>query len=123
MEAAMAFAVPSNWRYPATIEFVAVRRDQVVIHKLNVDRPGLYSVPTVAALSAEHGPFTVKISFADGDTEISPPFGLPDYRCPKCGTLSEAIAGEQQALCTNTPGCDVYRFDPSLVDGQYVTLS
>lgn len=40
----------------------------------------------------------------------------PDYHCPICGQLSELIIGPEQAFCTNTEGCDVLSFDPSLPD-------
>jgi hypothetical protein len=41
----------------------------------------------------------------------------PDYRCPGCNAESEMVIGPTQALCTNSQGCRVLFFDPSLPDG------
>jgi hypothetical protein len=41
----------------------------------------------------------------------------PNYHCPVCGTLSTLIISSVQAFCTNTEGCMVLSFDPSLPDG------
>ena len=41
----------------------------------------------------------------------------PDYYCPLCGQLSTLIIGPEQAFCTNTDGCNVFTFNPSLPDG------
>ncbi len=41
----------------------------------------------------------------------------PNYHCPSCGTLSKLIIGDTQAFCTNTEGCRVLNFNPSLPDG------
>jgi hypothetical protein len=41
----------------------------------------------------------------------------PNYHCPLCGTLSTLIISPLQAFCTNTEGCQVLLFNPSLPDG------
>jgi hypothetical protein len=40
----------------------------------------------------------------------------PNYHCPICETLSTLIIGPEQAFCTNTEGCKVITFNPSLPD-------
>ena len=40
----------------------------------------------------------------------------PNYHCPVCETLSELVIGPTQAFCTNTTGCPLLTFNPSLPD-------
>jgi hypothetical protein len=69
--------------------------------------------------SVHIGPFAVEVVRQGLPESKGTPFvsmSEPNYHCPVCGQQSELILNPEQAFCTNTAGCKVIVFNPSLPD-------